>query len=309
MTEHHLPAEQLHFAWDNSILPVLEIEPGDTVTFKTWDASGHFYSSTSTSADVARRKFEPPRGHALTGPVAIKGSGPEQTLVVEVLDVAPSTWGYTSFVPGRGLLPDDFSEPYLRIWDLTDRQCARGVPGVSVPLAPFCGVMGVALSEPGSHSTAPPRRVGGNMDVRQLTAGSTLYLPIEVDGALFSVGDAHAVQGDGEVCITAVEMDSTTRLRFSLSDVRVREPQLRLQGPPTRIDGPYHGCTAHAPDLLEAARNATRYLIEWISREARLTLEDAYVLSSVAAELRISQVVDAPNWTVTAFLPLAVLRG
>jgi acetamidase/formamidase len=145
------------------------------------------------------------------------------------------------------------------------------------------------------------------MDVRQLTAGSTLYLPIEVDGALFSVGDAHAVQGDGEVCITAVEMDSTTRLRFSLSQTTVREPQLRLDRPPTTIGGAYHGCTAHAPDLMEAARNATRYLIEWLCREAHLSAEDAYVVSSVAAELRISQVVDAPNWTVTAFFPLAVL--
>lgn len=184
---------------------------------------------------------------------------------------------------------------------------ARGIDAVQIPLAPFCGVMGVALAEPGRHATAPPRRVGGNMDVRQLTAGSTLYLPIEVEGGLFSVGDAHGVQGDGEVCITAVEMDSTTRLRFSLSDTPVREPQLRLDRPPTTIAGAYHGCTAHAPDLLEAARNATRYLIDWLARELRISPDDAYLLASVAAELRISQVVDAPNWTVTAFFPLAVL--
>ncbi|HEX8967367.1 MAG TPA: acetamidase/formamidase family protein, partial [Chloroflexota bacterium] len=186
---------------------------------------------------------------------------------------------------------------------------ARGMRGVRVPLAPFCGVMGVAPREPGSHSTAPPRRVGGNMDVRQLTVGSRLYLPIEVEGGLFSVGDAHGAQGDGEVCITAIEMDSTVRLRFSLSEVAIHEPQLDLAGPPTTIGGAYHGCTAHAPDLMEAARNATRYLIEWLGREAGLSAEDAYVLSSVAAELRISQVVDAPNWTVTAFFPLAILSG
>lgn len=227
--------------------------------------------------------------------------------MVDVLEVRPNDWGFTSFSPGRGLLPEDFTTPYLRIWDLSDAHYARGLAGVAVPLAPFCGVMGVALAEPGVHSTIPPRRVGGNIDVRQLTAGSTLYLPIEVDDALFSVGDAHGVQGDGEVCITAVEMDSTTRLRFSLGDVPVREPQLRTDRPPTIIDGPYHGCTAHAPDLLEGARNATRYLIEWLCREAHLSADDAYVLASVAAELRISQVVDAPNWTVTAFFPLSVL--
>src|SRR5690242_17114302 len=170
---------------------------------------------------------------------------------------------------------------------------ARGMQGVAVPLAPFCGVMGVALGEPGEHSTVPPRRVGGNMDVRQLTAGSTLYLPIEVDGALFSAGDAHAAQGDGEVCITAIEMDSTTTVRLSLSDTPVREPQLRLERPPTNIGGAYHGCTAHAPDLMTATKNATRYLIEWLTSTTRLSADQAYVLASVSAELRISQVVDA----------------
>jgi acetamidase/formamidase len=307
MTEHSLSAERLHFAWDNSLAPALEIESGDTVTVETWDAGGHTLNRDATSADVAVPR--PVRGHALTGPIAVHGARPGDTLVVDVLEVVPNSWGYTGFFPGRGLLPDDFPNAYLRIWELSNG-VARGVPGACVPLAPFCGVMGVALAQPGSHSTVPPRRVGGNMDVRQLTAGSTLYLPIEVDAALFSVGDAHGVQGDGEVCITAVEMDSTTRLRFSVArDVSVREPQLRLPRPPTTIGGAYHGCTAHAPDLMEATRNATRYLIEWLAGFAHLTPEDAYILSSVAAELRISQVVDAPNWTVTAFFPLSVLSS
>jgi acetamidase/formamidase len=307
VSEHALPAERLHFAWDNSLPPVLEIDPGDTVTFDTWDASGHLVQRSWTSVDAATRKPKPGVGHALTGPIAVRGARAGEALVVDVLDVAPADWGFTMFSPGRGLLPDDFAAAYLRIWDMSDARFACGLEGVRVPLAPFCGVMGNALSEPGVHSTIPPRRVGGNMDVRQLTAGSTLYLPIEVAGALFSVGDAHGVQGDGEVCITAVEMDSTTRLRFSLSEMPVREPQLHLDRPPTTIGGAYHGCTAHASDLMEAARNATRYLIDWLCREAHLSAEDAYVLSSVAAELRISQVVDAPNWTVTAFFPLAVL--
>ena len=307
MRHHTLSAERLHFVWDNSLSPTLEIEAGDTVTIDTWDATGHFFTPTSTSADVALPRPHP--GHALSGPIAVAGARPGDTLVVEVLEVRPSTWGWTAFGPGRGLLPDDFAETYLRIWDLSDGCTARGLDGVRVPLAPFCGVMGVALAEPGSHPTAPPRRVGGNMDVRQLCAGSVLYLPIEVEHALFSIGDAHGAQGDGEVCISAVEMDSTTRLRFDISHVAIQEPQLRLPGPPTTIGGAYHGCTAHAPDLLEAARNATRHLIEWLGREAKLSPEDAYALSSVTAELRISQVVDAPNWTVTAFFPLSVLTS
>jgi acetamidase/formamidase len=308
MTDHYLPAERLHFAWDNSIAPVLEVEPGDCVTFDTWDASGHVVTRSFTNEDAANRKRTPGIGHALTGPLTVRGARAGNTLVIDVLEVRPAAWGYTTFSAGRGLLHDDFSSAYIRIWDLEDGCSARGLDGVRVPLAPFCGVMGVALAEPGAHMTAPPRRVGGNMDVKQLTAGSTLFLPIEVEGALFSVGDAHGAQGDGEVCITAIEMDSTTRLRFSLSESPIREPQLRIDRPPTVIGGAYHGCTAHAPDLLEAARNATRWLIEWLCREVHLSPEDAYVLSSVTAELRISQVVDAPNWTVTAFFPLSVLE-
>lgn len=167
MTEHTLSAERLHFAWNNRLAPVLEIEPGDSVTFEMWDASGHFYTPASTGADVDRRRREPSRGHALTGPLAIHGARSGQTLVIDVLEVAPARWGYTAFGPGRGLLPDDFQQSYLRVWDLSDGQFGRGSPGVRVPLSPFCGVMGVAPLEPASHSTAPPRRTGSNMDVRQ----------------------------------------------------------------------------------------------------------------------------------------------
>lgn len=309
MTDHYVAAERLHFAWDNSLEPVLRIDPGDCVTFETWDASIHEIQRDWTSADSAKRKPKPAGvGHALTGPVAIAGAQPGKTLVVEVLEVRPAAWGWTAFRPSGGLLAEDFPDGWLRIWDLEDGKTARGMPGVRVPLAPFCGVMGVALAEPGVHSTIPPRRVGGNMDVRQLTAGTTLYLPVEVDGALFSVGDAHATQGDGEVCGTAIEMDSVTSLRFSLSDVVIKEPQLRLARPPMQVDGAYHACTAHAPDLMEASRNATRWLVEWLCREAHLSAADAYVLASVAGDLRVSQVVDAPNWTVTAFFPMAVLQ-
>lgn len=307
MADWTLPAERLHFAWDNSLEPVLEIDPGDTVTFATWDASGHYFTPRSTSADAARRP--PSKGHALTGPVFVRGARPGATLVVDVLEVRPAGWGFTGFFPGRGLLPEDFPEPYLRIWHLADGR-AHGLPGAEIPLAPFCGVMGVAPAQPGEHSTIPPRRVGGNMAVRQLTDGSTLFLPIEVAGGLFSVGDAHGAQGDGEVCVTAIEMDSTTTLRFDLrDDLVVQQPQLTTALAPTAIGGRYHACMAHEPDLMAAARNATRFLIEWLCRTHRFTPEDAYMLCSVAAELRISQVVDAPNWTVTAFFPLTVLRG
>jgi acetamidase/formamidase len=127
------------------------------VTIDTWEATGHFFSPTSIAADILKPR--PCPGHALTGPIAVRGARRGDTLVVEIQDVRPNTWGWTAFGPGRGLLPDDFTAPHLRVWDLSDGQTAQGLAGVQVPLAPFCGVLGVALAEPGTHNTIPPRRV------------------------------------------------------------------------------------------------------------------------------------------------------
>jgi len=194
-----LDAGQVHYEWNNAIAPRLEIEPGDTVVFQTRDAADGFYSRASTHADVLNRG--PFRGHPLTGPVRVRGAEPGDVLVVEILDVKPAAdFGWTAIRPGRGLLPEsDFSKPFLQIWDLSDGTHARMDRRVAVPIEAFPGVMGTALDEPGGHSTMPPRKNGGNMDIKQLTRGATLYLPVWVPGALFSVGDGHAAQGDGEV--------------------------------------------------------------------------------------------------------------
>ena len=225
---------------------------------------------------------------------------------IDILEVKPGSFGWTSFRPGAGLLPDDFDAPYLRTWDLSDGAFAHLGDRIRVPLEPFCGVMGVALAAAGAHSTMPPRRTGGNMDIRQLTAGSTLYLPVEVDGGLFSVGDAHAAQGDGEVCITAIEMSATVSLRFTVRrHLQLAEPQFRAAGSRWRgSSGPAYVTTAHGPDLLLNAQNAVRYMLDHVQREYGLSREDAYCLASVAVDLKISEVVDAPNWIVSAFLPL-----
>jgi acetamidase/formamidase len=230
-----------------------------------------------------------------------------------VLDVRPALdFGWTAIRPGRGLLPEaDFAKPFLNIWDLSDGTHARMGDRVAVPIEAFPGVMGVALDEPGGHSTMPPRRNGGNMDIRQLAAGSTLYLPVLVEGALFSVGDAHGAQGDGEVCITAVEMSARVTLRFGLqSGRRLAEPRLRTINPPGGHgrQGPWIATTAHGPDLYASSQQAIRYLIEQIVEERGLSREQAYVICSVAADLKISEIVDAPNWIVSAFLPESIFR-
>jgi acetamidase/formamidase len=307
-TTHKLDAAQVHKEWNNAIPPRLTVDPGDTVVFDTRDASDHYYSRTSTHADVLGRG--PFTGHPLTGPVFVRGAAPGDTLVVEILDVRPALdFGWTAIRPGRGLLPEsDFAKPFLNIWDLAGG-VARMDKRVAVPIEAFPGVMGVALDEPGGHSTMPPRRSGGNMDIRQLTSGATLFLPVLVPGALFSVGDAHGAQGDGEVCITAVEMSAQCTLRFDLRRGRaVPEPQLRSPRPPAGEGrtGPWYATTANGPDLYASSQQAIRYMIDHIVRERGLSREEAYIVCSVAVDLKISEIVDAPNWIVSAFLPESI---
>jgi acetamidase/formamidase len=301
---HTLDASQVHHEWNNAIPPRLTIDPGDTVVFDTRDASDHFYNPKSTADDVMKRVF---KGHPLTGPVRVRGAVPGDVLVVEILDMRAAPWGWTQIRPGRGLLPEsDFSKPHLTIWNIEDGTHARMDNRVAVPIAPFPGVMGVALDEPGGHNTAPPRKNGGNMDIKQLTKGTTLYLPVWVDGALFSIGDGHAAQGDGEVCITAVEMNARVTLRFGLQSARrLPEPRFRTAGPvgAATNHGPHFVTTAHGPDLFASSQRAIRYMIDHLVEERGLSREEAYIVSSVAVDLKISEIVDAPNWIVSAFLP------
>lgn len=306
--DHHLDDAQVHQEWNNALPPRLEIEPGDTVVFDCRDAANRYYTRTSTHEDVMARG--PFRGHPLTGPVRVKGARPGDVLVVELLEVKPADFGWTAIRPGRGLLPEaDFSKPYLQIWDLSDGSFARAGDHIAVPLDPFPGVMGTALDLPGGHSTMPPRKNGGNMDVKHLVAGTTLSLPVWVDGALFSVGDAHAAQGDGEVCVTAVEMMGQVTVRFGLAPGReLKEPQFRTSkafaGAADR--GPCFVTTAHGPDLFASAQQAIRYMIDHLATERGLSREEAYILCSVAVDLKISEIVDAPNWIVSAFLPESI---
>ena len=295
-----LGCETVHYAWDNSISPRLEIESGETVRCTCRDAFDGAYDPSSTA--VVKRVF---KGHPLTGPVAIRGARPGDVLQVDVVDLVPGSFGVTTFVPDRGLLAGDFAEPYLKVWAL-DGDTAELRPGVRVPLAPFLGVMGVALAEPGEHSTIPPRAAGGNMDIKQLTKGSTLYLPVAVEGALFSCGDGHAAQGDGEVCITAIETTMTATLRFTVRrDLHLAAPEFETPSAGAQ-PGRQYVTTGIAPDLMDATKAAVRAMIAHLVTACGLTRDDAYVLCSVAADLKISEVVDAPNWVVSAFLPLGL---
>lgn len=301
--------ENIHRVWDNSIEPIFTIEDGDVVRFECRDAVDRQVDIQSGVDDFANVNFDPV--HPLTGPVAIDGAEPGDVLEVELLDLQHKGWGYTGFLPGDmglGLLPEDFPEADVHYWDL-DGDIGRFVNGIEVPLDPFPGVIGVAPGEAGEHDTLPPRSTGGNMDVKHMTAGSTVYLPIEASGGLFSIGDCHAAQGDGEVCVTGIEAPMFVTARFRLrTDLSIDQPQLETTGPftPTGHDEPMYATTGISDDLLTATKKATRHMIEHLASERGLTRGEAYILCSAAMDLKVSEVVDAPNWTVTAYMPESI---
>ncbi len=213
MAEHTLAAEPTHSRWNNALTPRLTIDSGDVVHMECVDSSGGQVRPGSTVEDFMA--IDRGRIHALTGPIAIHGAEPGDAFAIEVLDVTHKGWGWSSTIPGLGFLKDRFQEASLFHWKLEGAESRSLAPAI-VPLRPFCGVMGVAPAEPGEFRTRPPGIFGGNIDVRELCAGATLYLPVLNRGALFSAGDAHAAQGDGEVCINGIECPVDVTLRFRL---------------------------------------------------------------------------------------------
>jgi acetamidase/formamidase len=308
-TLHHVSHESAHFGWDNSIEPALEIESGEDVELEVRDASGGQLDRSSDAAAVGALDFA--RVNPVTGPVFVKGARPGDVLAVDILELRPRDWGWTAIIPGFGLLADEFTEPWLRISEV---DAAAGLvrfgEGVVLPYDPFPGTIGVAPDEPGEHSIVPPRKWGGNLDIRHLRTGTTLLLPVGVDGALFSVGDTHAAMGDGEVCGTAVEAPMDIAVRLDVRrDVRIDAPQFVVRDDPVARARParsYHVCTGVGPDLHEATRDAVRAVIEHLVEHRGRDRAEAYAIASVAADLRIHEIVDAPNWVVGAFLPLDI---
>lgn len=326
-TTHHLGYEAIHTYFDHSLPPALTIQPGDTVIFATREPSNGAVAqrlAANPPADlpadlvalIAAEAHEPPptplSGHALTGPVAIAGAEPDDALIVTVVDVRPAAWGWTSVGPRNPLLGDLFPQHTIYFWDLRAGDHTTFGPQIRLPLAPFCGVMGVAPAAPGRHQTSPPFRGGGNMDIRQLTAGSVLTLPVLVPGALFSTGDAHAAQGDGEVSGTAIECNATVTLHFDLKKAAAPAwPQFRTAGrlaPPTD-QAPYFAATGHDIDPRAAARAALLGILAYLTDNHGLDRAHACILASACVDLHVSQVVNAGLWTVTAFLPLSIFVG
>ena len=307
---------QHHFGWDRSIAPALRVEPGSTILFHCQDSSAGQLGPASTVADVAALDFG--RINPVSGPIFVEGAAPGDMLKITLDSFTPQTrdgagFGWTANIPGFGLLADQFPDPALHVWRYDAATMAPALFGKEgrVPLKPFAGTIGNALAEEGLHSVVPPRRVGGNLDIRDLAAGTTLYLPVEVAGALFSVGDTHAAQGDGEVCGTAIESPMDVVLTLDLiKDSPLKTPRFTTPGPVTRhLDAKgYEVTTGIGPDLMAASRDAVAGMVDFLCATRQMAAVDAYMLVSACGDLRISEIVDMPNWVVSFYFPRCVFE-
>lgn len=297
-----------HHGWDRDLTPQVELAPGDTVEVELSDCFGGQLDASATGAHVAAIDLD--LANPLTGPIRLDGARPGDALGVELVDVAVGPVGWTTLLGGFGLLADDFPEPYVVVSSIgADHVEVGGIARLAT--APFLGTVGVAPAAAGPHSVIPPRRVGGNLDCRDVRRGAVLWLPVEVEGALLSAGDPHAAQGDGEVCGTAVETTATAQLRLHLRrGAAPSAPWVELPAgtaPSAPMVGPRVVTTGVGPDLLTGARDATRAMIDHLAATRGLDPRDAYVVCSVAGDLRIAEVVDAPNWVVVMDVDLGVL--
>jgi acetamidase/formamidase len=306
MAEHALSAEPTHSRWNRALEPRLRIAAGDTVHLECVDSSGAQVHPAMTSAEFLA--IDRGRIHALTGPLFVEGAEPGDVLEIKVLEVAHKGWGWSSVTPGLGFLKRRFTEPYLFHWQL-EGAVSRSLAPAVVPLRPFCGVMGVAPAEDGEFRTRPPGVFGGNMDVRELSSGATLYLPVLNPGALFSSGDVHAAQGDGEVCINGIECSADVTLRFQLHKQRpLAGPLVESAGSRERdAEADAWIVVESATDPTTAARAATSRMVDLLAARWGFSEVHAYLLCSVAMHLRLSQVVNEPMFTVSAALPKRVL--
>lgn len=352
-----------HNRWHESLPAALEVDPGVPVALETWDAFDAQLTPQSTAQDVAKADLA--RVHPLTGPVFVKGAQPGDLLEVKLLAIEADPWqrwGYTVQVPGFGFLRDVFTQPYIIHWHLTEQYAESAqLPGVRIPRCPHPGTIGVAPSRelreeaqrreaelaarggfallPDSTGavpatepiaaeglrTIPPRENAGNVDIKQLTPGASVFLPVWVEGALFSVGDVHYAQGDGEVCGTAIEMRSVVHLEFRLHKGEARRRGIRTlqflrdgyftapeMAAPRRFYATTGICVRNgrneSEDLTLAARDALLRMIDYLQPRG-FTAQQAYALCSVAVDLRVSETVDVPNVMVTAILPLDIFVG
>ena len=295
-----LTKDQTHSKFSRTIPPVLTVPSGSVIEAFTEEASDEQFSPTSQVDELSTISFDPI--HPLTGPVYVEGAKPGDVLKVTLHQIELMDWGWTAIMPGFGFLSEEFKEPYLRTFELSkEMKKVAFNDKINVPLRPFPGVMGVAPDTDEMLSTIPPRANGGNMDDPNMVEGTTVYFPVFVEGALFSIGDAHAAQGHGEVCGTAIE--APMRIVYEVEVLKggrsIREPEYETDD--------YYAVTAFAETIDEAAKKAVRYMVDYLIADHGLSKNEAYALCSLAGDLKIAEVVDVPNMLVAMHMSKEVL--
>ena len=297
--EHFLTSEQTHNKFSRAIPPVLRVPSGAIVQVDTQEATDGQLTLESTVQDVTQLDFDPI--HPLTGPIYVEGAAPGDVLAVTLHRIEVGNWGWTAISPGFGFLSDEFTQPWIRTFAIEPGATSvHFAGGIELPIRPFPGVMGVAPDTDEMLSTIPPRANGGNMDDPHLVAGTTVYFPVFVEGALFSIGDTHVLQGMGEVCGTAVEAPMRIVLELRVLNGGRSIPEPEYETPES------YAVTAFATTLDEAGRKATRYMVDYLMHEYGLQREEAYALCSLAGDLRIAEVVDVPHVLVAMHIPKSI---
>lgn len=308
-TGHTMHARQHHRGWSRDHVPGLIVAPGETIEVEIVDTSGGEITPRTTQDDLPGLDYS--RFTPLTGPIAIDGAEPGDTVSITFLDFALSGWGWSVVSPRYGILADEFPESFVKIWhyDPSGSKPAMFNDSACVPIKPFPGIIGLAPAEPGCHSPLPPRHVGGNLDMRDISAGAVLHLPVEVTGGLLSLGDSHAAQGHGELAGTALESPMSIAIKVDLvKGWQLPGPWLTASGPVARhLDGAgYHVTCGVHDDLLEAARLAARHMIALLGRLHGCSPMEAYLLCSVCGDLVISEMVNRPTSVVSLYFPQTV---
>lgn len=293
--------DKTHDKFSRTIPPAIRVPSGSVVEAHTHEATGGQLSIDSTFEDIVNIDMD--RVHTLTGPIHVEGAEPGDVLAVELLELEPGDWGWTAMTLDFGFLGDELGETGFKTYRLNKQaNVVHFADGITIPLRPFAGVMGVAPDTDEMLNTIPPRANGGNMDDPNMVAGTTVYFPVFVEGALFSIGDTHSVQGMGEVVGTAVE--SPMRILFRISVVKgksIDEPQYETED--------YYATTGFGTTIDEAALKATRYMIRHVAQTYDMTPGEAYMLCSLVGDLKIAEVVDLPHVLVTMHIPKHVFAG
>ncbi len=297
----------VHFKWNNKIKPIAYVNSGEELLIKVPDSSINQIKYDSRTEDLS--KLDMNKVDGAVGPIYINDAKPGDTLEVEIQDIKVNNWGWSAIIRDFGILKNRFNEKLI-IWDIKENYAIAKefLKGIKIPVKPFLGIIGLAPKEDKEFDMIPPQYFGGNMDNRLNGIGSKIYLPINVDGALLSISDPHASQGDGEVCGTAIETSAEVKLKINvIKGLNIKRP-LTISPNKDDFKGEVIATMGISNDLYQAAKDAINDMLDFLNKQYKLSYEEGYVLSSIIGNLRISEIVDIPNFVVSLVIPKYILE-